>query len=163
MRKSSYNWGLTAFSMMIIWKYADELYMVIGGAYTYFSWFVFVGQVNDIHKTIVTTHNMLTRKVFARCFEPLLQTMHVHVGWAFAYVVECVKLIETHIKWKKIPLAYCFFDVLIFPVIHINYPNAQHPRSVSVAITLDGFHNYTADQTSSFKCLQQSHQGPVSI
>ena len=66
---------------MIIWKYAEELYMVIGGVYTYFSWFV---QVNDIHKTIVTTHNMRTWKLFAWCFEPLLQTMHVHIGWAFA-------------------------------------------------------------------------------
>ena len=88
---------------MIIWKHADELYIAVGGVYTYLSWFVFVGQVNDIHKTIVTTHNMLTWKVFARCLEPLLQNNHTHVGWAFAQVFEYVKLIETHIKWKKSP------------------------------------------------------------
>ena len=152
MRKSSYNWGLTALSMMIISKYADELYIVIGGVYTYLSWFVFVGQVNDIHKTIVTTHNMLTWKVFARCFEPLLQTMHVHVGWAFPKFLNMLSLLKRTSNKKKTRLLS--LPCLDFPRYSYQFPNVQRPRSLSVAITLDDFQNYTAEQTSSLKCLQ---------
>ena len=57
----------------------------------------------------------------------------------------------------KISHAFYVYHILISLVISVSHPNAQRPRSLSVAITLDRFHNYPDSK------VRGANMGPTGV